>query len=186
MDTWLWNDPWVKGHFLSELIGPEAQFALGKGSFCKVSEVIHNNAYKRFSSRRLACLNCLQSLPPPATGKDQILFNGKCTIKFKDVWNSVRKKSDVKSWSKWLWKSKVPRRIGLHAWKCFNGGLPTHDSLQHKGIQLASRCCLCCQDPETAEHLLFQCSFAKNLWMLTWIFTPSEISDLSKVQRFSF
>ncbi|PIA45598.1 hypothetical protein AQUCO_01600068v1 [Aquilegia coerulea] len=40
-------------------------------------------------------------------------------------------------------------------------------TLQKRGIQLASMCCMCCKEEESLNHLLWHCNRAKDLW--SWL-----------------
>ncbi|GJR02332.1 RNA-directed DNA polymerase, eukaryota, reverse transcriptase zinc-binding domain protein [Tanacetum coccineum] len=42
--------------------------------------------------------------------------------------------------------------------------LSTQDKFKNWGDYAINRCCLCCQDAENLNHLMFQCSFSKEIW----------------------
>lgn len=62
--------------------------------------------------------------------------------------------------------------------------IPTQVMLQKKGISTPSRCGVCLNACESAEHLFISCSFAQLIWR--WLFDcfeihkaiPSSISEL--------
>lgn len=55
-------------------------------------------------------------------------------------------------------------------WMLFIETLNTKDRLQRFGIQTDGVCCFC-GDPESADHLFFQCSFSRQIWLrvLGWM-----------------
>ena len=52
-------------------------------------------------------------------------------------------------------------------WHALRRGLPTHDNLQCRGISLASRCPLSCNEAETIDHLLWSCEYSRRVWNLS-------------------
>lgn len=40
----------------------------------------------------------------------------------------------------------------------------TADRLARRSMQHPAACPLCCQEPETADHLTLQCSFSRQVW----------------------
>lgn len=135
-----------------------------------------------FSSRRLVKLGeFLKSIPSPSGQLDVVKFDGEKFIKIQEAWNVVRVKNDPPAWAKWLWGSKVPRKTLVLGWKCFQFGLLTHDAFQNRGVFFTSRCSLCLNDIETANHLLFECSFSKVIWNSFGLQSISSLADVIDV-----
>jgi hypothetical protein len=42
--------------------------------------------------------------------------------------------------------------------------LRTADRLEERGLSHSLLCPLCCQEPETIEHITLQCSFSRDVW----------------------
>jgi hypothetical protein len=63
-----------------------------------------------------------------------------------------------------LWSSGAPLKHKLHVWLALKDRLWTADRLEERGLQNTPLCPLCCQEPETIEHLTLQCSFAREVW----------------------
>ena len=59
---------------------------------------------------------------------------------------------------KGVWKPKVPKRVAAHDW------IFTLDNLMLKGRPLANRCCMCCCEGESVDHLLLHCPVTHTLW----------------------
>ncbi|XP_071714905.1 uncharacterized protein [Rutidosis leptorrhynchoides] len=59
----------------------------------------------------------------------------------------------------------VPQKLGIFVWRCRMGRLPVLTELDKRGVDLNSvRCPVCDNDIETVDHLLINCSFAKDIW----------------------
>ena len=63
-----------------------------------------------------------------------------------------------------IWRTKVPRRVSFFLWTAANDGILTIDSLIKKGQFLVNRCCLCCCDGESVDHLILYCKISHALW----------------------
>ena len=56
-------------------------------------------------------------------------------------------------------------------WTAAHGQILTLDNLMLRGRHLANRCCLCCCNAESVDHLLLCCPIAHSLWMyILWLF----------------
>ena len=81
-------------------------------------------------------------------------------------------------------KVKVPKRVAFFIWIAAHGQILTLDNLMLRGRPLANRCCLCCCNAESVDHLLLFCLIAHSLWMyMLWLFgivwvMPSSVVDL--------
>ncbi|XP_071688357.1 uncharacterized protein [Rutidosis leptorrhynchoides] len=65
----------------------------------------------------------------------------------------------------------VPKKIEVFIWRARRGRIPVRIELDKCGIDLHSiRCPICDEDLESVEHILFSCSFAKDIWgkVLNW------------------
>ena len=50
-------------------------------------------------------------------------------------------------------------------WTAAHGQILTLDNLMLHGHHLANRCCLCCNNAESVDHLLLFCPITHFLWM---------------------
>ena len=56
-------------------------------------------------------------------------------------------------------------------WTTVHGQILTLDNLMLRGRLLVNRCCLCCCNAESMDHLLLFCPIAHSLWMyILWLF----------------
>lgn len=123
----------------------------------------------KYESKRMKQLSeLLASLPEPKGGEDQILFDGESKIKLKLMWNCVRVQGVRNDSVLWIWKCYAPRCMSILMWKCLNNGPITEEFLQHRGVQLASRCAMCKEATESGNHTLFSCHLVKDVWLEVW------------------
>ena len=50
-------------------------------------------------------------------------------------------------------------------WTAAHGCILTLDNLMLWGLPLANRCCICCCNTESVDHLLLHCPVAHSLWV---------------------
>ena len=69
-------------------------------------------------------------------------------------------------------------------WIATHGWILTLDNLMLRGLSLANRCCMCCCNEESVDHLLLHCPVAHSLWMqilqvfgIQWVM-PSSVESL--------
>ena len=69
-------------------------------------------------------------------------------------------------------------------WTAAHGQILTLDNLMLHGRPLANRCCLCCCNAESVDHLLLFCLIAHSLWLymlqlfrIEWVI-PGLVVDL--------
>ena len=84
-----------------------------------------------------------------------------------------------------IWKVKVPKRVAFLMWTAAHGQILTLDNLMLRGRLLANRCCLCCNNAESVDHLLLFCPMAHSLWMymirlfgIEWVMPGSVVNLL--------
>ena len=65
-----------------------------------------------------------------------------------------------------IWSPCVPTKVCFFAWEASWGKVLTLDQLKKRGRFLANRCFLCCEEEESIDHILIQCSRARVLWDL--------------------
>ena len=68
-------------------------------------------------------------------------------------------------WNK-LWSLNVPHKVKTFIWWACSNSLPTRDNLHRRKMQVEPRRGFCYQRSKTAEHVLWTCPFARNVWAL--------------------
>ena len=80
---------------------------------------------------------------------------------------------------KLTWKAWAPPRVKFFHWLANLGRCWTADRLARRGLPHPPCCPLCDQEPETIQHLLFGCSFSKQVWfeILSWLRLTCRVPD---------
>ncbi|XP_058763325.1 uncharacterized protein LOC131636748 [Vicia villosa] len=73
-----------------------------------------------------------------------------------------------------MWKSLVPQKIKIFAWRLLISRLPLKDLLLLRGLvanNIDPKCPFCDNIEESLEHLFFFCHISKNIWekVLQWV-----------------
>ncbi|GMP47561.1 hypothetical protein CsSME_00015641 [Camellia sinensis var. sinensis] len=63
-----------------------------------------------------------------------------------------------------VWVPAIPTKVAFLMWTVALGRNLTLDNLMRWGHILVNRCCMCCEDVETVDHLFLHCSVALTLW----------------------
>ena len=86
--------------------------------------------------------------------------------------------------AKSIWKSKAPTKVCFFVWAATIGKIPTDDMLKRRNFRGLSKCSLCLEEEETADHLLVHCRWVSALWDLalslmgiSWV-QPSNVRDV--------
>ena len=85
---------------------------------------------------------------------------------------------------KGIWAAKAPPWVSFFIWTATWGRILTCDNLMRRGYTMVSRCCLCCFEGETVDHLLLLCPISYVLWSflfrsfhVAWVI-PRSVKDL--------
>ncbi|CAA7024778.1 unnamed protein product [Microthlaspi erraticum] len=80
------------------------------------------------------------------------------------TWDSLHPPSPALPWTETVWfKQRVPKHAFI-LWVTLRDRLTTRDKLRSWGINVPASCLLCGSNPETRDHLFFQCNFAAGIW----------------------
>ena len=66
-----------------------------------------------------------------------------------------------------IWRSKAPTKACFLTWAVPKGKVPTEDMLKRRNFNLASRCPMCRQEEEMADHLFIYYTGVSGLWYLS-------------------
>ncbi|XP_020877155.1 uncharacterized protein LOC110227404 [Arabidopsis lyrata subsp. lyrata] len=86
------------------------------------------------------------------------------------------------NWIDEVWGIKASPKVKLFLWKTLVGAIPTGLQLVSKGMELDPRC-VHCKEPESICHLIFNCSFAKQVWKLAPLVSLEEVPVFTEVHK---
>ena len=112
-------------------------------------------------------LHFIQTRIPRGGGCDRLCWdlNGNGKFDTRPFYHKIRNVAPSTFPWKGIWKVKVPKRKAFFMWTATRGQILTLDNLMLRGRPLANRCCLCCCNAESVDHLLLCCPIAHSLCM---------------------
>ena len=174
-----WHDRWIGDNTLKDLY-PELYVCSAVKDAC-ISEVLwileggtvrvwNLRFYRAFEDWELAAsyslLQFIQTCIPRGDKRDtlywQLIGDGKFDTR--SYYHAIREASNSLFPWKGVWKPKIPKRVAFFLWTAAHGRILTLDNLLLKGRPLANRCCMCCCDGESVDHLLLHCPVTHSLW----------------------
>ena len=63
-----------------------------------------------------------------------------------------------------VWKLLAPPKIKVFIWKALSGAIYVLDCLEARGMKCDKVCQTCGKDRESVNHVLFDCTFARQVW----------------------
>jgi hypothetical protein len=102
--------------------------------------------------------------------KDFIVKRRKVTHLSLMGWGCYRESSRGKEHNifwKILWSLQVPNSTKVFLWRACNNILPTKENLLKKEEVNDDLCLICNRDQETAQHVLWECPSAADVWCNT-------------------
>lgn len=79
---------------------------------------------------------------------------------------------------KLLWSCPIIPRIIMRAWQAAKNRLPTGLNLFKRKILTSQTCSYCLQEPESLTHILYNCSFAKQVLEFTKVIQDRNLEAL--------
>lgn len=70
----------------------------------------------------------------------------------------------AKFWKR-LWSLELPAKVTNFVWRVCRAVVPTAVALVEKKVQMDIRCSWCLLSSEDIGHVLFGCSFARDVWI---------------------
>src|ERR1044072_3691925 len=74
------------------------------------------------------------------------------------------------NYSRIIWTILAPSKVVIHAWRLGLNRLLTMDNLAKRGVVVDLNnfgfCYFCQQEPETVNHIFFECLFSYRVWMV--------------------
>ncbi|GJU66677.1 zinc knuckle CX2CX4HX4C containing protein [Tanacetum coccineum] len=83
------------------------------------------------------------------------------------VWECIRPRNNEIDWFNVVWFNHQIPRHAIHLWLVIKRKLKTQDTLRHWDVSTnlnSLQCPLCDLQPDTHEHLFFECRFSFQVW----------------------
>ena len=119
------------------------------------------------SATSYSLLHFIQTQIPRGGGCDRLCWdlNGSGKFDIRSFYHKIQNATPSTFPWKGIWKAKIPKRVVFFTWTATYGQILTLDNLMLHGRPLANRCCICCCNAESVDHLLLFCPIAHSLWM---------------------
>ena len=170
--TYLWWDSWLPCgplylHFPSSTI-----HEFGSYSKAKVSSILHNGNWIwpvswQYTHDVRRFIHCIASYSLSSLVEDCVIWilspSGTYTLTSAILYSTPS--SFQVPWANLVWfKNRIPR-FAFICWLACKHKLTTRDVLTSWGVQVPLYCPFCLNSPESMEHLFFNCSFTKPIWL---------------------
>ncbi|KAL0796690.1 hypothetical protein Bca101_068067 [Brassica carinata] len=168
--TFFWWDPWTPFGLLYSFLGQDGPSRLGIPLFATVSDIRNGSSWllpSPHSDRQLELAIFLTTTRSTSeldlpiwsvSGVQQKLFISK------GVWNIIRPRKPVNSWSSLVWhKTTIPRHATT-TWLFVLNRNPTLDRLHNWNPDTLTTCLLCGVSDESRDHLFFECQYSCEVW----------------------
>ncbi|GJR69255.1 hypothetical protein Tco_0015320 [Tanacetum coccineum] len=171
--TSMWFDRWCAASPLSSIISSRDIFRAGWNLSTKVRDLIHEGNW-HWPNDWTTKYPLLCDIPVP------MISNEKCDyLEWRDndgvgkpfsvyhVWNSIRPRDNVVPWADFVWFRNCIPRHAFNMWLIIKKRLKTQDSLCVWDVAAghSTVCSLCETQPDSHEHLFFECAFSQQIWM---------------------
>lgn len=81
-----------------------------------------------------------------------------------ETWWLLRMARERCNWSRSIWFSKATPKFAFVAWLVASNRLSTMDRITQWDPGADATCVLCKREPESRNHLFFECSFSNQCW----------------------
>ncbi|XP_038988045.1 uncharacterized protein LOC120112546 [Phoenix dactylifera] len=108
----------------------------------------------------------IRSLPLPGCGGPDVRVWGtssQASVRLRDITRAIQSGYEPGPDCTWIWRSGLHSRVALFLWKVFWNRLPTRAELSRRGWGVPAECGTCGVE-ESADHVLFQCTWARTTW----------------------
>ncbi|XP_026459214.1 uncharacterized protein LOC113359857 [Papaver somniferum] len=177
----LWFDAWAGEKSLTEFVG--IIDAIKDKLHMTMNDILVNGEWKIPSELQAFIPS---SLPAISGEQEKLIWSGdiKGIYSTSAAVEKVRTKEPRIHWPDQIWKKFLHPGIDSNIWKIQKSVYVDGAKLIKKGYSLASKCCICQQDQDSMEHILWFCNFSKFIWKwLVAIFQfqpPTSFSDVLK------
>jgi hypothetical protein len=189
-NTYFWKDPWVEGESLCSIFRRLYDLSLDKEM--KVADMIdeeegvdkinwrwRRNLFEWEKEMVEVCEGVVLSVKRRDGEEDCWKWRDE-NYTVKEAYRVIKEgdeEGETKcEWYKDVWNQLIPSNMSTLVWRLFLKRLPTKENLIRRGIMLNSSA-LCvggCGNPETEEHLFFNCPMLGSVWrkIVNWLGVP--------------
>ncbi|XP_021996200.1 uncharacterized protein LOC110893398 [Helianthus annuus] len=175
-NTNVWSDTWCNVCPLRSHISPRAIANAGFNLQSSVAEMIDSSGNWKWPVAWYDLFPVLINLQVPVLHdtQDRLVWinseGNSCYFSSWEVWNNIRYREHVVSWLHMVWFKQCIPRHSFHLWMVIRNKLKTQDRMSvweaGSATNLNLMCCpLCYHDRDSRNHLFFECSYAKEIWL---------------------
>ena len=174
--TLFWRDRWVDGLTLSDL-APTLTAAIPRrtANSLTVADGFSGRAWVRgivggltvtIIAEYLQVWRRLEGLQLHEGDEDQVIWKWSASGRYRtrSAYRALHLGSIHFPTYSLLWKSWMPLRVKIFVWLAFRRRHWTADRRRRHGLDAREYCWLCDREPESCDHLLFRCPFAREVW----------------------
>ncbi|GJR10703.1 putative reverse transcriptase domain, reverse transcriptase zinc-binding domain protein [Tanacetum coccineum] len=171
----VWHDGWCDVSPLSAIVSSCNLYRAGFSHATVLKEVIINGqfAWPQEWNIRYPILDSIYTPLLVPNMLDTLEWRGHDggirAFSMSEVWECIRPRADKVDWFDIVWFSQCIPRHAFHTWLVIKRKLKTQDCLRHWDIRSITdvtmlHCPLCRSQPDSHEHLFFECSFSLQIW----------------------
>ncbi|GJV01911.1 hypothetical protein Tco_1335480 [Tanacetum coccineum] len=172
LTTSVWFDRWCIQSPLADLISSRDIFREGFNKETKVCDLVINGVLDWPTSwlSKYPSLNAIVSPVLVPNSHDLLEWRNEdglvCSFSAHTVWNTIRARGTKVSWYDAVWFSCCIPKHAVHLWLVIRRRLKTQDTLRHwdNMIYALVTCSLCETQPDSHDHLFFECPFSQQVW----------------------
>ncbi|GKC42017.1 probable kinetochore protein NUF2, partial [Tanacetum coccineum] len=169
--TSLWFDRWCDSGPLASNISYRDIFRTGLNLTSKVKDVIHNSTWLWPPELlvKYPFLNECHVLIVEGNSDVLVWRNSLGITKhfsISQVWSHIRPRDTKVDWYNMVWFASCISRHAFNLWLIVRRKLKTQDLVRAWDVSdsLGTACSLCGGQPDSYDHLFFECSFAHAIW----------------------
>nr|GEU70749.1 hypothetical protein [Tanacetum cinerariifolium] len=171
--TSLWYDHWCSLSPLADFVSPRDMFRAGLSTTSMVADVLASGSlvWPRDLGVKYPSLLSIPSHRVSLGVQDKLEWRIRLGLSkpftVSTVWNSIRPRDVKVNWVDVVWYPNCIPRHAFNLWIVIKRKLKTQDNLWSWEVfsSLASNCPLCESQPDSHEHLFFECPFSTQVWL---------------------
>ncbi|GJT10477.1 hypothetical protein Tco_0857519 [Tanacetum coccineum] len=173
-DVFAWFDNWCPISPLTVMVSNRDIYRAGFSLNDKVSDIIIDNTWgwpNEWSSKYPMLNNLV--VPQLSDSMDRFVWGNLENIEMEfsvsAVWENIRPRSNMVEWFHVVWFSQQIPRHAILLWMVIKRKLKTQDSLRQWDVSTSTnlnllQCPLCETQPDSHDHLFFECRFSMQVW----------------------